>query len=122
MSHAEPSDARHDDGSTALILAAQNGHLAVVEALLKAGADAARATTDGRTALHLAAQNGHTAVVEALLKAGADPNSATSSESDETYGTAEELDAFLDRLLERGDQLKKEIEEVAARIHQGVPA
>jgi hypothetical protein len=37
-------------------------------------------------------------------------------------GTEEELIAFLDRLLERGDQLKKEIEEVAARIRKGVPA
>lgn len=33
-----------------------------------------------------------------------------------TSGTAEELDAFLDRLLLRGEQLKREFEELNARI------
>lgn len=122
MSHADLSDAWSDEGQTALILAARNGHLEVVEALLKAGADPDHATADGRTALIMAAEGGHATVVESLLRAGADPNLATVSMGNETYGTAEELDAFLDGLLARGDQLKQEIADIGERIRRSVLA
>jgi len=124
MSYADLSDAWSDDGQTALILAARNGHLVVVEALLRAGADPNHAMSDGRTALILAAEHGHLPVVEALLRAGADPNVETISSETEskTYGTAEELDEFLDNLLARGDRLKQEIAEIGERIRKGVSA
>ena len=53
------------DGKTALMLAAENGHIDVVNALLY-GVDIEE---DDKAALILAAKNGHTEVVKALLEA-----------------------------------------------------
>jgi uncharacterized glyoxalase superfamily protein PhnB len=56
-----------------LHLAAENGHLAVVELLLRRGAEVdQRDRTDNATALHRAAAGGHLAVARRLLAAGAD--------------------------------------------------
>ncbi len=58
-----------------LFLAAFDGDLAKVNALLAAGADPNAKTTDnGATALMMASLEGHTEVVNALLAAKADPN------------------------------------------------
>ena len=72
---------------TALMWAAEQGHTAVVDALLAAKADPNRRAhvtgleerkhadhaSGGFTALMFAARNGHTDVVKALIKGGADP-------------------------------------------------
>jgi hypothetical protein len=59
-------------------LAAQEGHVEVVEALLKAEADVNKAkTNDGATPLLVAAKEGHVNVVEMLLKAEKDIHAAT---------------------------------------------
>ena len=63
-------------GCNALFIAAQEGHDAVVRALLDAGADKEIARNDGTTALFIAAQVGHDACVRALLDAGADTDHA----------------------------------------------
>jgi ankyrin repeat protein len=58
--------ARTDNGFTPLIVATQEGHLAVVEALLAGGADRS-ITIQGRfTALHVARQEGHHAIAALL--------------------------------------------------------
>jgi ankyrin repeat protein len=67
------------DGTTPLVLAAQEGQLAVVLFLAKElGADINQAKHDGATPLYIAAQKGNTAVVQYLVKeCGADVNQTT---------------------------------------------
>ena len=59
-------------GTTALHLAAQNGHAEIAEILLRGGVNRDARTKLERTALHLAAQNGSLDVVDLLLLHGAD--------------------------------------------------
>jgi hypothetical protein len=75
-----------EDDATALMLAAEEGHLALVEALLGHGAevnsavrDAADGDLDGATALMWASENGFPEVAAALLGAGARVNARTRS-------------------------------------------
>jgi hypothetical protein len=65
-------------GRTAFQLAAEKGHLTVVERLLQENADvdAAAGEYGGTTALQAAAGGGHLAVVERLLQENADVNTA----------------------------------------------
>lgn len=60
--------------SQALIAAAEDDDLAVVETLLAQGADVHTVDTRGRTALIAAAYGDHLAVAAALIRAGADVN------------------------------------------------
>jgi ankyrin repeat protein len=55
------------DGYTALIIAAQKGHLNTIKVLLANKADVRATSTAGWAALHVAARNGHEAVVRSLL-------------------------------------------------------
>ena len=67
-------DDRHE---TVLMRAARSGHVNVVDALLKAGADVNRADTDGNTALIHASVKGQVDCVKSLIKAGADVNTVS---------------------------------------------
>ena len=62
------------DGSTAVFHACENGHLAVVSALLKYGTNPTNHTKKGITPLMIASSRGYPKIVECLLKAGVDAN------------------------------------------------
>jgi ankyrin repeat protein len=57
-----------------LLIAATNGHIAMVRLLLEHGADPNLRNYDGVTALHNAVYENQLDIVALLLEAGADPN------------------------------------------------
>ena len=61
---------------TPLLIAAHDGRLAEVRALLAAGASVNQAMEDGATPLFISAQQGHLDVVKALVAAGASVDQA----------------------------------------------
>jgi ankyrin repeat protein len=68
-----------EHGQTALMLAADQGHVDTVKLLLQHGASPDIQNKVGGAALMLASFNGHLEVVTELLKAGADVNAKTKS-------------------------------------------
>jgi uncharacterized protein len=75
LSRGAAVDAKDDRrGQTALMWAAAEGHAAVVQALVDAGADFRARLTSGFTPLLFAVREGRIGVVQTLLKAGADVN------------------------------------------------
>lgn len=73
-----PVDTQNSFGSTALMLAAQNGHHDIVELLLKRGANTDTQDNNGITALMLAVDLGHHDIVDLLLKQKANVNKRNS--------------------------------------------
>ena len=65
-------EARNENGTTALMIAAFLGHTATMQALLAQGADIDAKDAEGYDALLYAVENGHIANVQALLVKGAD--------------------------------------------------
>ena len=63
-------------GMNALNLAVQNGDLAILQLLLRQGADVNATDSSGRTALFYAAQRPSVHIVQELLDSGALPNHA----------------------------------------------
>jgi ankyrin repeat protein len=64
------------DGSTALVWAAHNNRVELVDVLLEAGVDVSIANEYGATALYVAAMDADAGIVGRLLEAGADANAA----------------------------------------------
>ena len=63
---------RNDKGVSALMLAAQYGHVEVARFFAQQGADLEIRDKQGRSAFIFAAQNGHDKVMEILAEHGAD--------------------------------------------------
>ena len=112
---ADARAARHD-GVTALMFAAQGGHVAVAQLLLQHGADVAAASNDGFAALMCAAQGGHEAVAQLLLQHGADVAAASNDGATALMLAAEGgHEAVAQLLLQHGA-------DVAAASNDGVTA
>jgi len=71
MSRDGKVDHTCSQGATALCIAAQEGHVACVKALLQGGADPHHSDRCGRTALRVAAKSGHEEIVRLLEEAAA---------------------------------------------------
>jgi ankyrin repeat protein len=82
-----------------LYVAAMNGHLNVVNILLKQGVDINETCLYGRTALYAAVKRGHLAVAKRLLEQGANPNIANASGRSPLHIAAKRPDAEMTRLL-----------------------
>ena len=68
-------------GAPLLFIAARQGHVGLIDALLRSGADVNQeVTSHGATALFIAALGGHVAVVDILIAAGADVNKAMATD------------------------------------------
>jgi ankyrin repeat protein len=63
-----------DDNTTALHIAAEFGHVAIINFLLSKKADINATNTDGGTPLHMAAQSSNPEVIKSLLENQADVN------------------------------------------------
>lgn len=70
----QANDVEPEKGFTPLLIAATNGHIAMVRLLLEHGADPNLRNYDGVTALHNAVYENQLDIVALLLEAGADPN------------------------------------------------
>jgi uncharacterized protein len=101
---------------TAVIAAAQKGHIEAVRTLIAARASADSTTTDGTTGLIQAAQAGHTDVVTLLIEAGAMVNAKRYDGATALIGAAQNghTDAVLELLRGNAD--------VAAVTQYGVTA
>ena len=65
-----PADGRDANGTTALMMAAANGHVVAMQVLLSAGADINATNGRGNTSLHWAVFTGQEEAVKTLLAAG----------------------------------------------------
>ena len=96
VKNTDEGEARRDY-ETALLLGAGEGHVAVVDALLAAGAEPDLANAAGWTALHRAAMWGHTEVAAVLVRGGAslhvvDRHGNTAREIAAQYGNGKVVD------------------------------
>ena len=90
-------------GSTALLIAARNGHFHVAHVLLEHGSDPSHADEDGKTPLLRAAMKGHQAIVSELLLHGANVNAADTLGHTPLMAAAHDNHlAAVERLLEHG--------------------
>jgi len=76
-------------GAPLLLIAARQGHVGLIDELVRCGADVDQAKATGWTSLIIAAQNGHLAVVTMLIAAGALVDKATTEGATPLYVAAQ---------------------------------
>lgn len=120
----------HIDGVTALHVAAQGGHLEVVEFLISSvKVDVSVADDEGRTPLLLAIKGNYGEVASALVSAGADPNMPFVDDEGETHNLLfdaimVENEEFAKLLIENGADLyhkdDKKVSSLLQASHRGL--
>jgi ankyrin repeat protein len=124
-----PDEGPHVDGVTALHVAAQGGHLAVVDYLIQVGADVSVKDDEERTPLVLAIKGNHGKVANSLVKAGANPNTPFVDEKGETHNllfdaVMVENEEFAKLLIENGADLyhkdEKNVSTLLQASHRGL--
>lgn len=123
-------DDPHVDGVTALHVAAQGGHLEVVNLLIEsAKVDVSVADDEGRTPLLLAIKGNYGEVASALVKAGADPNTPYVDDEGAAHNLLfdaimVENDEFAKLLIENGADLyhkdEKKVSSLLQASHRGL--
>ena len=71
LRRVDPNDWTKSNSGSPLFDAASRGHLEIVKALVRAGADIDNMRSPGHSAIHSAASNGHLEVVRFLAQRGA---------------------------------------------------
>ncbi|KXZ48515.1 hypothetical protein GPECTOR_27g686 [Gonium pectorale] len=105
-------------GATPLHWAAEHGHTAVLEVLLRAGADHAARTERWWTPLHYAAYFGHVGAAEGLLAAGADLAAKTQLGHTPLHIAAQKgHTAILEELLRSGADVAAKTKEGWTALH-----
>jgi ankyrin repeat protein len=100
-------EVRSGHNQTPLSLAAENGHEAIVMALLEKDANVECRDSFGRIPLHLAAQNGHEAIAMALLEKGANLECTDSSgQTPLSLAAQNGHEAVTNALLKKGANLE----------------
>jgi ankyrin repeat protein len=101
---ANPEGETRVGGVTPLILAARSGNAPVIAALLKAGADPAKAASTGATPLMWAAASGSVDAVRTLIESGADINARekTNGQTALMFAAWENRGDVIRLLVERG--------------------
>jgi ankyrin repeat protein len=87
-----------------MLLAADIADTALIQALLKAGADPASANADGETALHLVARSSNVEAAKLLIKAGAkvDAREAFGEQTPLMWASARRQPQMMELLISRG--------------------
>ena len=103
LKHKADPELRNANGQSPIAGAAFKGDLAVVKALVEAGAEIEGSSFDGRTALMMAAMFNRVEIVDYLISKGADPkakdaNGVTALDAARTMG-AVDTTAQLEKLL-----------------------
>ncbi len=100
LAHAKPSDSLNSSKNTALLTAAQYGHVSIVQYLLDEGADINARDASGFTPLYRAASQKDITTVRLLLKRGANVNSK--DEDQATVLVYYPYDGIAEMLIEYG--------------------
>ena len=117
------------DGVTALHVAAQGGHLEVVDILIEAGADVTVLDDEKRSAIMLSVKGNYGDVSKSLVKAGADPNTSYTDDEGKTHNLLfdaimVENDDFAKVLIEKGADLDftddKKVTTLLQASHRGL--